>query len=85
MKKVWYGCSLDFPLFYPFRESPASPSPYPEQFFWEKKGNTFPPPPHPRHLADGLPDHLVRGGLMDWYLDIGTVPVSSVRYWIVIG
>jgi hypothetical protein len=36
--------------------------------------------PIPQHLSDGLPDHLVRGGLMDWYLDIGTVPVSGVRY-----
>jgi hypothetical protein len=47
------------------QESSASPSPYPERFFWEKKGDTSPPaPPHPQHLTDGLPDHLVRGGLM---------------------
>ncbi len=25
------------------------------------------------------PDHLVRGGLLDWYLDLGTVPVSVVK------
>jgi hypothetical protein len=48
--------------------------------FWEKKGKAFPAHPHPQHLADGLPEHLVRRGLMDWYLDIGTVPVSGVKY-----
>jgi hypothetical protein len=48
--------------------------------FWEKKGKTFPAHPHPQHLADGLPEHLVRRSLMDWYLDIGTVPVSGVKY-----
>ena len=48
--------------------------------FLGEKENLLPPLPHPQHLADGLPDHLVRGGLMDWYLDIGTLPVSGVRY-----
>jgi hypothetical protein len=48
--------------------------------FSGRKENLLPPHPHPQHLADGLPDHLVRGGLMDWYPGIGTVPVSSVRY-----
>ncbi len=37
--------------------------------------------PQPQHLAEGLIEHPVRGGLIDWYLDVlGTVPI--VKVWI---
>jgi hypothetical protein len=53
--------------------------PVPERFFGRKKKvliTKYSPPPRPQHLAEGLPEHLVRGGLIDWYLeDFGTVPI----------
>jgi len=36
---------------------------------------TLSTPPRPQHLAEGLLEHPVRGGLIDWYLDVlVTVP-----------
>ena len=54
----------------------------PERFFGRKKGylilSTF--PPRPQHLAEGLLEHTVIGGLIDWYLQIlGTVPIFSMN------
>ncbi len=46
--------------------------------FWAEKGYLSPstPSPRPQHLAEGPLEHPVRGGLIDWYLDVlGTVPI----------
>ncbi len=54
-------------------------------FTGRKKGRTFPPHPHLQQPAIVLSEHLERWGLMVLYLDIGTVPVSGLKYFMVIG
>jgi hypothetical protein len=50
---------------------PCSLVPVPERFFGRKKKSTCFQvlPPRPQHLAEGLHEHLVKGGLIDWYLE----------------
>ncbi len=50
-------------------------------FLAEEKGTclqVLPPPSRPQHLAESLHEHLVKGGLIGWYLEyLGTVPILN--------
>jgi hypothetical protein len=55
----------------------TSPSPSPERFFGRKESSPLPPTPTPGRRP---PWSLVRGGLMDWYLDkFRYLPVSGLK------
>jgi hypothetical protein len=55
--------------------NPYSAVPEPERFLWRKKVHILrKPPSSTEHLAEGLPELVSKGGLIDWYLNVKKVP-----------
>jgi hypothetical protein len=59
---------------YPVIWNLHSPSPYLSDFLGGKRCKYLIPSPDTEHLAE----HFVKGGLIDWYLDLRKVPYPSL-------